>query len=533
MRDKIIAEYIRLSSEDCDLDSVSKAESDSIVNQRMVLGAYIKARNEFDQYQILEFCDEGYSGTNFERPAFQKMMLLVKSGGIDCIIVKDLSRLGRSYLDVSAYLELIFPMFGIRLISVNDNFDSKDYEGTTGGMELAFRNMVYGMYSRDISVKVLSALKTRRKSGAYIGGHPFYGYRKDPKDKHHLIVDEEVRPVVKMIFQLSADGWSTMMIAKRLNEEGILCPVEYKKTRGISYSKKLSEEKALWIQSTVRKIIKDERYTGKMVSNVRSSAVIGKNIMKNNARQDWIIVEGTHEPIISQELFDAANIALSSRVKTVNKNTTWKTSGNLFVCGYCGRKLQKSKGKTTHLYCIKSRYKNESSCTRIHENLENIQGTVLQVIKEMERALTDNSVIVKKKKIEDDSKQQNELHQMQQRIQRHKAEKLTLYEEYRDGKISKEQFMEIQKKQATKLEYLENQMNQKVEEMERGREEKKKMQLVCDELKSVSILKEYDADIIGRVVEKVIVYDGGRIELVMKSRDAYEAVFALDCRRGA
>ena len=117
-------------------------------------------------------------------------------------------------------------MFGIRLISVNDNFDSKDYEGTTGGMELAFRNMVYGMYSRDISVKVRSALKTRRKSGAYIGGHPFYGYRKDPKDKHHLIVDEEVRPVVKMIFQLSADGWSTMMIAKRLNEEGILCPVE-------------------------------------------------------------------------------------------------------------------------------------------------------------------------------------------------------------------------------------------------------------------------------------------------------------------
>ena len=110
---------------------------------------------------------------------------------------------------------------------------------------------------------------------------------------------------------------------------------------------------------------------------------------------------------------------------------------------------------------------------------------------------------------------------------------MTLYEEYRDGKISKEQFMEIQKKQATKLEYLENQMNQKVEEMERGREEKKKMHLVCDELKSVSILKEYDADIIGRVVEKVIVYDGGRIELVMKSRDAYEAVFALDCRRGA
>lgn len=183
MQDKIIAKYIRLSSEDCDLDRGSKAESDSIVNQRMVLGAYIKSRDEFDQYQVLEFCDDGYSGTNFERPAFQEMMMLVKSGNIDCVIVKDLSRFGRSYLDVSAYVELIFPMFGIRLISVNDNFDSKDYEGTTGGMELAFRNLIYGMYSRDISMKVRSALKTRRKSGAYIGGHPFYGYQKDPQDK--------------------------------------------------------------------------------------------------------------------------------------------------------------------------------------------------------------------------------------------------------------------------------------------------------------------------------------------------------------
>lgn len=252
--------------------------------------------------------------------------------------------------------------------------------------------------------------------------------------------------------------------------------------------------------------------------------------MKNNARQDWIVVEGTHEPIISQELFDAANLALTGRVKTVNKNTTWKASGNLFVCGYCGRKLQKSNGKATHLYCIKARYMKESNCAKIHEDLERIQKTVLKVIREMERAMTDDSVFVKK--IEDDSKQQNELHQMQQKKQRYKAEKLTLYEEYRDGKISKEQFLEIQEKRAAELEHLERQMSLKAEEMERDRKQKEKTQLVCDELKSVSILKEYDADVIGKIVEKVIVYDEGRIELVMKNRDAYEAAFELGCKRG-
>jgi DNA invertase Pin-like site-specific DNA recombinase len=175
------------------------------------------------------------------------MMAMVKMKQVNCIIVKDLSRFGvRDYLDVSSYLELILPLFGTRFISVNDAFDSNDYIGTTGGMELAFHNLINSMYSKDLSGKVKSARKTRERRGEYLGGHPFYGYLKDPADSHHLIVDESVREVVQQIFQLSIDGMSTMAIAKLLNEHNILCPVEHKKAKGIRYSKPLAEEKALW-----------------------------------------------------------------------------------------------------------------------------------------------------------------------------------------------------------------------------------------------------------------------------------------------
>ncbi len=154
MQCNVIAMYIRLSVEDGDLMVGSKTESNSVANQRMILAEYIRSKEEFKNCQVIEFCDDGYTGTNFDRPGFREMMIQVKLKQIGCIIVKDLSRFGREYLDVSSYLELILPVFDIRFISVNDRFDSNDYRGTTGGMELAFRNLLNGMYSRDISVKV-------------------------------------------------------------------------------------------------------------------------------------------------------------------------------------------------------------------------------------------------------------------------------------------------------------------------------------------------------------------------------------------
>ena len=201
MPEKTLAMYIRLSVEDGDLRaSQEKSESNSVTNQRKILQSYRDQHSDLRSYRVVEFCDDGYSGTSFERPNFKKMMEMVRHGEIQCILVKDLSRFGREYLEVGAYLELILPLFGTRFVSVGDAFDSNDYIGTTGGMELALRNLVNGMYSKDLSLKIRSAVKTRNRRGMYWGGQAFYGYRLDPADKHKLLVDEAVRATIERIF---------------------------------------------------------------------------------------------------------------------------------------------------------------------------------------------------------------------------------------------------------------------------------------------------------------------------------------------
>lgn len=529
MQCKVIALYIRLSVEDGDLAAGSKTESNSVAHQRMLLTEFIQSRPELKDCQVIEFCDDGYTGTNFERPGFQQMMIQVKLKQINCIIVKDLSRFGREYLDVSSYLELILPVFDIRFISVNDGFDSNEFVGTTGGMELAFRNLLNGMYSRDISVKVKTARKTRERKGEYIGGHPFYGYLKDPSDRHHLIVDEEARPVIEKIFQLSADGLSTMAIAKKLNEEGILCPVELKKSRGIGYSKPLAEKRAFWLQCSVRKIIRDERYTGKMISNVRSTLCVGKNIMVANKKSDWIVVENTHEAIISEELFQEANAALSNRVKTANQNTSWKKSGNLFVCGYCGRKLQKSSSKNIYLYCKKAKYTDHADCSNIHEDLQDMQSKVINVLKCMGKSITNGTAVKAYKRQEKQENQVNKIEVLKKQCQKAKTEKRYLYEAYREGRMTKEEFVEKQVRHQEKISEQEKQIEELEQKLSENQEHQKEEELVRRELRTISDLNQYDAQLIGQIVEKIVVYEGGRMELVMKSQDAYKRVFQPEC----
>lgn len=525
MQCKTVAMYIRLSVEDGDIESGEKTESNSVGNQRMLLTEYIASKPEFQGYKVEEFCDDGYSGTNFDRPAFQRMMVQVKLKQIDCIIVKDLSRFGREYLDVSSYLELILPIFDVRFISVNDYFDSNDYIGTTGGMELAFRNLINGMYSKDISMKIRSARKTRERKGEYLGGHPFYGYLKDPSDRHCLIVDEEVKNIIEWIFQMSVDGMSAMNIAKRLNAEQILCPVELKKSRGIGYSKKLAEEKALWTQATVRKIIKDERYTGKMVSNVRRTAIVGKNIMVNNDKTDWIVVPGTHEAIISDELYLEANAAMSGRLKTVNKNTNWKKSGNLFVCGYCGRKLSKSTGKTPYLYCPKLKYSDDKDCNRVRTDVNQTQQDVLKILNAMGKELTDGALIKSKKMLTDMNTLIRQLNMVEKSCQKKKLDKRYLYEAYKAGDLTREEFIQRQAQQQQRIAELEQQAEQQRQFIQEERRRQEQETLLRDELKTIADLSEYQADAIGKIVEKIVVYGNGQIELVMKCQDAYKMAF--------
>ena len=246
---KKLAFYIRLSLEDFDLKTSDKTESNSVSNQRKLLQDYYDSHPELKEYEIIEFCDDGYTGTNFDRPRFMAMMELARQKEIHAIIVKDLSRFGRDYLEVGAYLELILPLFGTRFISVNDNFDSNNYIGTTGGLELALRNLINGLYSKDLSVKIKSANKTRSRRGEYWGGPAFYGYRLDPKNKHKIIVDTDVASVIVRIFDECIEGKSSSQTARGLNDEGIPSPAAYKQITGDFYNGRVADEVPIWTAS--------------------------------------------------------------------------------------------------------------------------------------------------------------------------------------------------------------------------------------------------------------------------------------------
>lgn len=228
MRQKTLALYIRLSKEDDDVGiSFEKEESNSITNQRMLLYDYLKSHTEFQDYRIIEKCDDGYSGKRFDRPQFTELMDMVRKGEVDCIIVKDLSRFGRDYIEIGDYLEQLFPFLGIRFIAVNDKYDSQDGGKQTAGLEVAFKNFIYDFYSRDTSKKIRNVRNKMAKAGQFASPNAPYGYLKSPGDKHRLVIDEEAAAVVREIFRLRLLGFSGNKIAAALNEREIPSPAQY------------------------------------------------------------------------------------------------------------------------------------------------------------------------------------------------------------------------------------------------------------------------------------------------------------------
>lgn len=518
---KILAFYIRLSSEDYDLKKSDKSESNSVANQRKLLLDHYRSRADLREYEIIEFCDDGFTGTNFERPRFAEMMQMVRTRKINAIMVKDLSRFGRDYLEVGAYLELILPLFGTRFISVNDGFDSNDYIGTTGGIELALRNLINGLYSKDLSVKIKSANRTRNRRGEYWGGAAFYGYKVHPKDKHKLIIDNEVAGVVVRIFHECIAGNSASQIAKGLNDDGIVSPAKYKKLKGSLYNGRIVDQDSIWTATTVIRILKDERYTGKMISHRREADGVNTGKTRAIPPEEWIIVPNTHEAIISQETFDLAKAARTTRIKTVNKNTAGNRADNLFVCGYCGRKLQKSYGSLVHLFCLKAGVSTDSPCAGVHEPIEELQESVLTIVNMMARVLVDR---VTEAKSDADCERiaiQKQIAEIQTQLKRLQAGKLELYEEYRHGKISREKFMTVQKKRQLESDNLNTTLVSLEKKVALLEQKSQRMESLASDAKEARLLANYQPDVIRRLIKQIRVYEARRIEIDLHANDDF------------
>ena len=447
MAENKLAMYIRLSKEDLDVGlTPEKFESNSVTHQRDLLMEYYNTHEDLQAYELVEFVDDGISGTGFERPQFEAMLRLVRMGEVKCILVKDLSRFGRNYLEVGNYLDMILPLYGTRFISVTDNFDTDGFKGSTGGMDIALRNLINGLYSADLSKKVRSAMRTRNRRGEYGGGAAFYGYQLDPQNKKHLVVDENVRHIIEMIYRDCLSGLTQRQIAQKLNRMGIPSPSTYKRQSGRVFNGRMTESDPVWIQAVIRRILTDERYTGKMISFTREPERVGSRRRIPVPREDWIVVQNTHEAIISDDVFMKVQAALKSRQRGGGTTSGGYKKTNCFVCGYCGRRLQKHIGSAdVYLCCPKADTVKGIPCERIRASQSILKSTVLELLRKNKAVMLRSSLPNGFSSEADLAHIREDKKRATGELSRITARKALLYEKYRSGKLSKEGYLNTQK----------------------------------------------------------------------------------------
>ena len=440
------AAYLRLSIEDGD-----KAESNSIGNQRELIRDFAAERPGL--HLVEEYADDGYTGTNFERPGFKRMMEDIKSGKINCIIVKDLSRLGRNYIEMGKYLEQIFPMMGIRFIAINDNYDNANTESSdSDSIVVPFKNLLNDSYCRDISIKVRSQLDMKRRKGEFIGGYAIYGYCKDKRNKNRLVVDEYAADIVRSIYRRKLEGMSAQAIAEQLNSENVLAPSEYKRLCGLNYHSGFKAgTHAKWQAIQVLRILKNEVYTGTMVQGRRQKINYKIKKIRDVEESGWIRVPNMHEAIIPQKLFDTVQEVLKLDTCASKGQQAVNLFSGIVRCGGCGqnmvrRTVSKNGKKYIYLHCVTNHNGLGCSSHLISESklaevvLAALQGKVQQ-ISGLEHRLDEINEIPKNerrlKSVEE------HLKMLEQEEQKYQTLRRQLYEDMSSGIVSKEEYKEF------------------------------------------------------------------------------------------
>ncbi len=438
--------YLRLSREDGD-----KEESNSIVNQKELILEFLKSRENIRIHAIR--IDSGYSGVNFERPAFQKMLEDIKTGEVNCVITKDLSRFGRNYIEVGKYIEKIFPYLGVRFIAINDNYDSLADNTQINNMLFSFKNLMNDAYCQDISIKIRSNLEVKRKRGDFVGPFAPYGYRKSEINKNKLEIDEEAAQVVHSIFRLYLQGNNAYKIAEKLNKKNILTPMDYKKENGsMFYTGFKKNLKSQWTHMHVLRILRNPIYIGTLVQGKETTF---NYKVKKKVKQDqskWIQVENTHKAIISLADFYHVQEQLKMDTRTgIKKEKVYCLSG-VVRCGDCGSNMVRKtvpSGKRKFIYYVcRSHKENKNICSSHSINAEVLEESVQKLLNYQIKNGTDlrriqdklEEVQVQKKEIE---KRNRQLIKKREEIQKYNHLCLDLYKDYENGWITKEEYIEL------------------------------------------------------------------------------------------
>ena len=447
--------YYRLSKDDG-----AKHESDSIANQRKLICAFLRSNPNI--HLIEEAQDDGYSGTNFDRPGFRSVLNAVQSKRVNCVIVKDLSRLGREYIETGKYLEMIFPSFGVRFIAINDDVDS---ENSRAGDDIIIpvKNIINEAYCRELSKKLRKQFRIQRGNGEFLGAFANYGYCKSPDDKHKLVVDDYAAEVVRGIFSLKLQGYNQQAIADFLNNEKVLSPADYKRSQGLKYKTGFkTSSQSRWSAVSISRILTNPIYIGRLVQGKRGTPNYKIKTMRMREEKDWVVVENNHAPIIEPLTFTLVQRMLERDTRTAPQNEIVYPLSGMVFCADCGSRMSFSSPESKHrdsdvVYDSDSswqcsKYRNMYvSCTSHFIKTSTIEVAILNAIKAMTKEIIENEdefaeqlqAAWENQNTQVSSESKKELHSVQKRIDELDALIRSLYENSVLGKIPERQYQRL------------------------------------------------------------------------------------------
>jgi len=522
--------YIRLSKED-----EFNGESNSVVAQREILREFVKLKPDIEEYDV--YIDDGWSGTNFERPAFKRMLSDIYSGNVNCVIVKDLSRFGRNYSKGGELISDEFTRLGVRFIALNNGYDSVS-ESDNPMMQcitVGMTNVINESYAASTSANVRGTLNMNRQQGKFIGSFPSYGYKKDPDDHHKLIIDDEAAVVVRMIFDKYVSGMSVIGIAKELNEMGIPNPSEYKRLKGYNYHHPTSEKAdGLWPDSSVRRILQNEMYIGNMVQgkNRNISYKIKKSVSVK--KEDWYIVKNTHQPIVDKEIFDKVQSLFGKNIRKSPKTKSVDLFSGIVRCAECGRIMNKK--TNTHDYgtynyyrCVTNRKMKSTVCKNHTIRIDKLEKAVLIYLRKLiyfAVKLDDivNAINNSPQRRTEYSEFENTLKMYYEECAKYERMIVDLYPDWKSGIITKDEYVTLKKELSEKKESLEEKvksLSETVAQLKNGVNSENEF---ISNFKKYGNIPELTRSIVTELIDEILVYENGAVEVNVKFADAYEQV---------
>ena len=526
-----VAIYARRS-----FDDTEEQESNTIINQKDMLKDYI---NELENASLYDFyIDDGYSGTDFNRPGFKRLFTDIVNGNINAILVKDLSRLGRNYTKVGEYIEDIFPMYGVRIISVNDNIDSFKNPESVSSLIVPIKNLINDEYARDISNKVKSAYKTMAKGGKFISGTTPYGYAIDPEDKHHLVINEQEAEIVREVFKMALDGAGKIKITKYLNNKGILCRKELqrRKKQKLTLKPFAIDSVYLWGTTTIGRMLQNETYIGNLVQ-CKTTNISYKNHKSVDVKEeDWIRVENTHDPIISKDMFYKVQKGIKERTYERRETTNESIYNRILICADCGKAMIKQEdfrgNRVLSNYFCKSYLHLGKSCSQHKIKTDVLDNMILEAIKQQIRLVVDLDKAIDKLNIKGqlvalEEEYNNKKTLLDKKLNDLKSKKRKTYENWKFDKISKDEYLNVSESINLEIdninnEYLINENNHKENLFRKSKDDS-----WIEHYKRNRKIKKVTKKVLKELVEKVIVYENQSIKVVFKYRDSFEECLNL------